>query len=63
MAAVNAEHDRGQQLSSTAAAGRHNTTVGDNADRDYITIHDLLQDMHGHFVTANDLCMPLLTRK
>jgi hypothetical protein len=36
---------RGQQPSSAAAAGEHGTAASDNADRDYITMDDLLQDM------------------
>jgi hypothetical protein len=38
--AVNAE-----EQPSTVAASGHGTAPGDNADRDYITIDDLLQDM------------------
>ena len=38
MAAVNAE----QQTSSSAAGGHDNAATGDNADRDYITMDDLL---------------------
>ena len=38
--AVNAE-----QQTSSAIVGRHgNAATGDNADRDYITMDDLLQD-------------------
>jgi hypothetical protein len=44
--AVTAEHDGGQQpSSSSAAAGGHDTAAGDNANHDYITMDDLLQDM------------------
>jgi hypothetical protein len=39
-AAVNVE----QQTSSAAADGHGNAAIGDNADRDYITMDDLLQD-------------------
>jgi hypothetical protein len=47
---VTAQHNGGQQpSSSTVAAGGHGTTAGDNANRDYITMDDLLQDM-----AAND---------
>ena len=46
MVAVTTEHDGGQQpSSSSAAADGHDTAVGNNADRDYITMDDLLQDM------------------
>jgi hypothetical protein len=38
---VNAE----QQTSSAAAGGHGSAAIGDNADRDYITMDDLLQDM------------------
>jgi hypothetical protein len=46
-AMVNAEHDGGQQPSSlAAAAGGHDIATSDyNADRDYIMMDDLLQDM------------------
>ena len=40
MAVVNAE----EQTSSAAAGGHDNAATGDNADRDYITMDDLLQD-------------------
>jgi hypothetical protein len=40
MAVVNAE----QQTSSVAAGGHGNAATGDNADCDYITMDDLLQD-------------------
>ena len=40
-AAVNAE----QQTSSATAGGHGNAATSDNADRDYITMDDLLQDM------------------
>jgi hypothetical protein len=42
---VTAKHDGGQQPSSAAVAGGHSTAAADNADRDYITTDDLLQDM------------------
>jgi hypothetical protein len=41
MAAVNVE----QQTSSAAVGGHDNAATDDNADRDYITMDDLLQDM------------------
>ena len=44
MAVVNAE----QQTSSSAAGGHDNAATGDNADRDYNTMDDLLQDMADH---------------
>jgi hypothetical protein len=40
MTVVNA----GQQTSSAAASGHDNAGTGDNAERDYITMEDLLQD-------------------
>ena len=40
MAAVNAE----QQTSSAAAGGHGNAATGDNEDRDYITMDDMIQD-------------------
>jgi hypothetical protein len=44
--AVTAEHDGGQQpSSSTVAASGHGIAAGDNANRDYIMMNDLLQDM------------------
>ena len=42
-AAVNAE----QQTSSAAVGGHSNAATGDNADCDYITMDDLLQDTTG----------------
>jgi hypothetical protein len=43
MVAVNA----GQQTSSAAAGGHDNASTGNNAERDYITMEDLLQDTTG----------------
>jgi hypothetical protein len=40
MAAVNVE----QQTSSAAVGGHDNAATSDNADHDYIMMHDLLQD-------------------
>ena len=34
-----------QQTSSAAVGGHDNAATGDNADRDYIMMNDLLQDM------------------
>ena len=36
-----------QQTSSAAAGGHGNAATSDNADRDYITMDDLLQDTTG----------------
>ena len=43
---VNAEPDRGQQpTSSSSAVGGHSNATSYNADHDYITLDNLLQDM------------------
>jgi hypothetical protein len=42
---VCAEHDGGQQPSSSLAAVDGHGVTGDNVDRDYITMEYLLQDM------------------
>ena len=44
-AMTNAEHVGGQQPSAAAVVGGHGTATGNNVDRDYIMMDDLLQDM------------------